>query len=412
MNKKSFIQDPKIFAILVLGSSSGLPLALTGSTLQAWFTQSGVSLMTIGTLSLLGLPYMWKFLWAPILDCFTLPFLGRRRGWILLTQLGLAGLLLILATLDPISQPLIIGILALSLVFISASQDIVVDAYRTDVLAPEERGLGAAVFTLGYRIAMLVSGGLALIFADYFGWKATYLLMGLIMGMMALVTWRSPDEPFVLAVPQTFKSAVLDPFKQLMQREGIVVILLFIVFYKIGDALALSLMSNFLLSTLNFTLTEVGIAFKTFGLLATLVGAIMAGILLVRMRLFQALLIFGLLQAFSNLLFVVLAVAGKNFSLMITAITVESFCSGMSTAAFVAFIMSLCDKRFSATQYACLSALFALGRIIAGPLAAVMVEAFGWVQFYWWSFALCFPGIFLLLTLRRKVGLANAEAMG
>lgn len=407
-----YIKNQRILAVLFLGFSSGLPLALTGSTLQAWFTQAGVNLMAIGALSLIGLPYVWKFLWAPVFDRYVPPFLGRRRAWVFITQIMLCLLLLWLAQLNPGAYPEWVGVLALVIAFMSASQDIAYDAYRTDVLLPDERGLGAASVTFGYRMAMLLAGGFALMLADHIGWKLTYEIMAGLIGLCAIVTFYAPDPIEKIQAPKLFKDAVVQPFVNLLQRDSIVMILLFILFYKIGDALALSLMSNFLLRELGFTLTDVGVAFKIFGLIATILGAFVGGILMIRISLFQALFWFGLSQAFSNLMFVILAMAGKNYFLMVSAIFIESFCSGLSTAAFIAFIMSLCDKRFTATQYALFSAIFSIGRVFAGPLAAKMVLQLGWVNFYWWAFALSFPGLVLLTTLRKKMRVSHAEALG
>ncbi len=406
-----YITNRRIQTVLLLGFSSGLPLALTGSTLQAWFTQSGVDLLTIGSLSLLGLPYVWKFLWAPLLDRFTPPFLGRRRSWILLTQLGLCVSIVIMAALHPATQPSMIGFIALVIAFISATQDIATDAYRTDILLPKERGLGAAAVTLGFRVAMLVSGGLALVLADYLGWQVTFEIIAGLIGLSIIATLFAPNEAVCIQQPQSLTSFIVEPFRDLLTRDKIALILLFVMIYKLGDALALALMSNFLLGKLGFSLTDVGIAFKTFGLIATIMGVFVGGILLVRMSLFYALIGFGLLQAFSNVMFVVLAMMGKHYFLMVSCIFIESFCSGMSTAAFVAFLMSLCNVRFSATQYAFLSALFALGRVFAGPIAAVIVQHIGWINFYWIAFLLSFPGIILLIYLRTFVRPTHAEAI-
>lgn len=403
MSLTKFKSNPRILTVLFLGFSSGLPLALTGSTLQAWFTQADVNLLTIGALSLVGIPYVWKFLWSPIMDRFVPPFLGRRRGWISITQLGLCLTLFLLANMNPTVSPILIGIVALIIAFISASQDIAIDAYRTDILLPEERGLGAAVFTFSYRMAMLTSGGLALVIADHFGWRFTYELMAVLIALSTIVTYLGPEVAHEVQPPKTFKAAIVEPFLNLLQRDGIAIILLFVIFYKIGDALALSLMSNFLLHGLGFTLTQVGLTFKTVGLAATIAGALAGGILLLRMNLYWALLWFGLAQAFSNLMFMLLAYVGKSYLLMASSIFIEGFCSGMSTAAFMAFLMSLCHQRYTATQYASLSALMAIGRVFLGPFAAVMVKDLGWVNFYFWSFILCFPGIILLTLLRGRV---------
>lgn len=405
-----YFSNRRILAVLFMGFSSGLPLALTSSTLQAWFTEAKVNIITIGALTLVGIPYTFKFLWAPILDRFVPPFLGRRRGWVIVSQIALSFTLLILSSFTPETQPKVMGLIALMIAFLSASQDIAYDAYRTDILLPHERGLGAAAVTLGYRIAMLVSGGLALILADYIGWRLTYQVMAGLMCLLSIGTLFAPDAAQVVTTPKTFVTAIVEPFKNLLLRDRIYIILLFIIFYKIGDALALSLISNFLLHALAFSLTDVGLVFKTVGLFATILGAMVGGMLLIRIHLFQALLWFGLFQAFSNLMFMVLAWVGKSYLLMVLSIFIEQFCSGMSTAALVVFLMSLCDSRYTATQYALLSALTALGRVFLGPIAAMMVEHLGWANFFGWTVIACFPGLLLLMVLRSRVKI-NAEAV-
>lgn len=402
--------NPRILTVLFLAFSSGLPLALTASTLQAWFTQAGVGLAAIGALTLVGVPYNFKFIWAPIMDRFVPPWWGRRRGWICLTQLGLCLTLFMLANLNPAVSPMLMGSLALFIAFLSASQDIAIDAYRADILLPEERGLGAAVTIFAARIAMLIAGGLALVIADHFGWRLTYELMAVLIAISIVATYFGPETEQHIKAPKNFMAAVVEPFKDLLRRESIGIILLFVIFYKIGDALALSLMSNFLLHGLGFSLTDVGIAYKTFGLFATILGAFAGGMWMTRLNLYWALLLFGLAQAFSNLLFMLLAYAGKSYLLMTSAIFIESFCSGMSTAALLAFLMSLCHQQYSATQYAFLSALFSIGRVFLGPVAAYMVAHLGWMNFYFWSFVICFPGIMLLVWLRGKVNF-NVEAV-
>ncbi|MDA8562016.1 MFS transporter [Gammaproteobacteria bacterium] len=399
----------RIQTIFILGISSGLPLALTSSSLQAWFTSEGVDLVTIGFLTLLGLPYVWKFLWAPVLDRFLPPFLSRRKGWILISQAFLCLLILIMSRLSPSTQPSLISLVALSVAFMSATQDIGSDAYRADLLSPNERGMGAASATLGFRVAMLISGGLALIMADHIGWKLTYEIMASLIGLSMIVTFFAPREPKCEYKPQKFINFIVEPFYDLLSKDKILIIILFIITYKLGDALALSLMSNFLLNSLQFSLTDVGVAFKFFGLIATLLGVLVGGILMVRLSLFSSLMLFGLFQAFSNITFVFLAMIGKNYCLMFSCIFIESFCSGMSTAAFVAFLMSLCNKKFSATQYAFLSALFALSRVFSGPIAAVLVKNIGWINFYLIAFFLSFPGIFLLTALRGNVSVNYAK---
>lgn len=407
----SAIKNKRLLAMLFLGFFSGLPLALSGSTLQAWFTESNVSMVGVGALTLVGMPYVWKFLWAPFMDRFVPPFLGRRRGWICVTQLALCFALLFLAFQHPSVNPFTMGFLALVISFFSASQDIVMDAYRTDVLHPEERGLGAAIFIFAYRIAMLVSGGLVLILADHLGFKLAYEIMAGLFALSLISTVLSPEISALIPHPRSIREAVVEPFMNLWARDGILLMLLFVVFYKIGDAFAQSLMSAFLLKGLGFSLTEVGVAFKSVSLIATILGAFVGGSFLMRINLYRSLLWFGILQAASTGMFLVLALVGKNFSFMVVSLFVDNFCGGMSTAAFIAFLMSLCDKRYSATQYACLSALSAIGRVFLGPLAGMVVQQAGWVQFYAWSIVLSIPGIILLLMLRMRIKYAAEEVM-
>jgi len=393
----------RLLAILILGFASGLPLSLIGATLQAWFTEAHVSLRAIGTLSLLGIPYTLKFLWAPLMDHYGFSKLGKRRGWILLMQFGLAITLLLLSQMNPVSQAGYIGAVALIVAFFSASQDVSINAYTTDVLAPAERGLGAAYTVFAYRVALLVSGGLALIYADYVGFAKTYELMALLMMLSMIPTYFAPRANEVASsaysLYQTTKKALVD----LLRRDKIILLLFFIVFYKFGDALALSLMTNFLLHGLGFSLTEVGLAYKIVSFVAMVFGGFVGGFILTRWNIYRALLWFGLVQAFSNLMFALLAVMGKQFLLMTASVFIENFCSGLSTAALLALMMSLCDHRYTASQFALLSAVASLGRVFLGPMAALMVENLGWTQFYIWSFVLCFPGILLLMLLKEEV---------
>jgi PAT family beta-lactamase induction signal transducer AmpG len=402
--------NPRLLSLLFLGFASGLPLALTGSTLQAWFTQVGISVVTIGALSLVGMPYVWKFIWAPVMDRFQLPFFGRRRGWIALTQLVLCLLLFIMANGDPAKNAIGISIVAVLIAFVSASQDIAADAYRTDILSPEERGVGIANYVFAYRMAMISSSGFALIIADRFGWRFTYELMAILMGLSVIPTYFAPEPKKMTEKIESFYSIIISAFKNLLQRDAIILTLLFVVLYKLGDALVVSLTSNFLLRKLEFSLSTVGLAFKTVGLFATIAGAYFGALLLKRLGLYRGLWIFGVAQALSNFMFMVLAIVGKSYGLMVATIFIESFCSGMSTTALLAFLTSLCNQRYSATQYACLSAFASVGRVIVGPFAGIMVEHMGWINFYAWSSLLCFPAILVLTMLRSRV-IFNVEAV-
>jgi PAT family beta-lactamase induction signal transducer AmpG len=394
----------KILILLLLGFSSGLPLALTAGTLQAWLASDNVDIVAIGWFALVGQPYTYKFLWAPLMDRYTPPFLGRRRGWLLVTQLLLAAAIAFMGTLSPASSAWLLGAAALAVAFLSASQDIVFDALRADWLEREERGAGAAVSVLGYRIAMLVSGAGALILADqWLGWAATYWLMAALMAAGMVVTWFVVEPELKSEAPQTLDQALVRPFAEFFSRRGAWLMLGLVVLYKLGDAFAGNLSTTFLLRSPGFSLTEIGAINKGFGLAATIAGALAGGALMAKMRLYRALLLFGVLQAVTNLGFMLLAASGKNYALMVTVIGLENLCGGMGTAAYVALLMALCDRRFSATQYALLSALSAVGRVYVGPAAGYMVSAVGWTEFFFFTFLIALPGLALLVWMRGRI---------
>ncbi len=397
------VRSPRVAAVLVLGFASGLPLALSSGTLQAWMTVAGVDIKTIGVFSLVGLPYTVKFLWAPVMDRYAPRFLGRRRGWVALTQVMLMGVIAFMGAMDPTRSPLALAALALALAFASASQDIVVDAYRTDVLREKERGLGAAVSVLGYRLALLVSGALALILSDHIGWRNTYWLMAALMAIGLLAAFFGPEPETQVRPPRSLTEAVVGPLKEFFGRPQAGVMLLLIVLYKLGDAFAGSLTTAFLIRGVGFTPTDVGAINKGLGLFATIIGALFGGGLMVRLGLYRSLLLFGILQAVSNLAFMVLAWVGKSYPLMVVAVAVENIAGGMGTAAFVALLMALCDPRFSATQFALLSALAAIGRVFVGPPSGLLVDAVGWVWFFLCTFIVALPGLLLLWRLRHRV---------
>jgi len=404
----------KIFLLLLLGFSSGLPLALTLGTLQAWLTVEGVDLMTIGMFALVGQPYTYKFLWAPLMDRYRLPFLGRRRGWLAATQLSLIAAIAWMGTISPKESPWLLAGVALAVAFLSASQDVVFDAYRADVLDAEERGAGAAVSVLGYRIAMLVSGGLALILADgILGWTVTYWLMAALMLVGFVATWNAPEPETPPKVPSTLAAAVVEPLKEYFARPAAVTLLAVIILYKLGDAFAGSLTTAFLLRGAEFSLTEVGVANKWLGTGATILGALAGGALMARLGLFRSLLYFGILQALTNLGFMLLAMAGKSYLLMVIVIAAENLCGGMGTIAFVALLMAMCDRRFSATQYALLSALASLGRVYVGPAAGAIAESYGWTMFFLLTFVIALPGVLMLWWQRPRIeALDHSPASG
>ncbi len=377
-----------------------MPLALTAGTLQAWLTVAGLDLRTIGIVTLVGLPYTLKFLWSPLMDRFVPPWLGRRRGWMVATQLGLIAGIAAMAVTGPADAIWALSVLAIAVAFLSASQDIAFDAYRADVLLARERGIGAGISVTGYRIAMLISGAVALILSDHIGWQSTYLLMASLMLIGVATTLLSPEPSSAITPPRTLSEAVWGPIREFFSRSPAVGLLLLIVFYKVGDAFAGTLTTAFLIRGVGFSPTEVGVINKGMGLLATLFGALTGGALMARMGLFRALLLFGLLQAVSNLSFMVLAWTGKSYLVMVSAVAFENLSGGMGTAAFVALLMSLCDHRYTATQFALLSALGALGRVFVGPPSGYLVETVGWVVFFFITFLAALPGLGLLWRLR------------
>lgn len=513
------IQNPKLkrqlrfLFILFLGFTSGLPLALTGQTMQAWLTIEKIEVATIGFFSLVGLPYTFKFLWAPLMDRFEVPFLGRRRGWIILTQLFVALMLIVLSTIGPATNTQLFALIALSVAFFSASQDIVIDAYRTDILDPDQRGLASSLTILGYRLAMILSGGIAFIWADPAGrnmpWSEIYVVMAKLMiaaavlcflflpkvkldniapntnakneliGFFALVIvavvgyqftnlaatplmqqilgpWFSTEDakmaanfkkwvdllalylgiaftiPLAWYVSKKTKFETLNlSLKNYFSNQGAVAFLVLIILYKVGDAFAGALTTNFLINGAQFTQAEVGVVNKVFGMWCTIFGAIFGGAIMIRIGLYRSLLIFGILQLLSNFGFWQLAISGRDvwgsFSipafdwiivslkdpsqvdyLLLFAVSFENITGGMGTAALLALLMALCNQKFSATQFAFLSSLASTGRVWVGPLAGVLVTSIGWPTFFVFSVLAAVPGIAMLVKMSQQVKLLEA----
>ncbi|MGB3741624.1 MAG: muropeptide transporter [Castellaniella sp.] len=395
----------RVAPLLVLGFASGLPLALTSGTLQAWATVEQVSLQSIGFLTLAGTAYTLKFLWAPLVDRYAPPWLGRRRGWVFLMQWLLAASIAAMGFFAPGSQLEVLALLAVWVAFLSATQDIAFDAYSTDVLRTDERAAGAALKVMGYRLAMVVSGGLALIMADqWLGWGRTYMVMGVLMAISSLATLWAPEPERVTQAPRSLQLAVVEPLREFFGRSGAWTILLLIVLYKLGDAFAGALSTTFLIRGAGFDVTEVGMVNKVFGLVATIIGALAGGGLMTRLGLYRALMLFGALQAVSNFGYWVLAVTPPHLYSMAAVVAIENLCGGLGTAAFVALLMALCQQQFSATQFALLSALSAVGRIyLAGPLTPVLVEHLGWPGFFIITIAIALPGLALLWRMRGLI---------
>jgi PAT family beta-lactamase induction signal transducer AmpG len=400
-------------SLVGLGFSSGLPLALTASTLQAWLVTEKVDLSIVGAFSLVGLPYALKVFWAPLMDRFSPPWLGRRRGWIVSIQILLAVSILFLGYSSPSSFPALVGFAALVTAFFSASQDIAIDAYRADVLRETELGPGAATAVVGYRSAILVSGALALILSDHVSWRAVYSLMAVVMLVNTLFTLAAPEPEIRVIPPKSLKEAVWGPLTGYFKRSGAVEMLFFILIYRLGNVMAGAMTTPFLLD-IGFSRSDVGMVNKVFGLISTIVGTLVGGSIVSRIGVNRSLWVFGFLQAVSNFSFTALALIGKSYPAMITAIGIENICVGMGDAAFIAFMMSLCDKRFTATQYALLTSFMAVGRIVAGAPTGAVAQALGWPIFFSLSVLGAIPGIVLLARFapwngRGRAALTDAE---
>ena len=379
-----------------------MPLALSGSTLQAWYTQAGIDVQTIGMLSLLGLPYVLKFLWAPALDRFPLSTLGRRRSWMLLSQFGVIASLLLMASSSPSEQQFSLALFALGLTLFSATQDIAIDAYRTEILGERERGLGVGLAVGAYRVALITAGAGALFVAHYYDFASAYVLMACLMIVGLGSAYFGPDSA-VKENTGTLRDAVVRPFSVFCRREWWGVLLLLVVTYKLGDALAEKMTITFLLREMSLTLAEIGAFYKTVGIAAAVIGGIVGGILMMKIRLFLSLLIFACLQMLTNLGFVVLALTGPSYGAVLAVIIAENLFGGMGTAAFVALVMALCDRRYTATQFALLTAIASLARVFSGPLAGTLVAAWDWTMFFAFTVIAGALPLLILPIVRRQV---------
>jgi len=400
---RDILKQPRMLAILLLGAASGLPNPLSEATMQAWLSDLGISNTKIGLLMYVATPYLLKPLWAPLLDRYTLPWLGRRRGWILAIQLALVSAIASLAMFNDANQLSMIALVLLAVTFLSASQDVVIDAYRTDVSRPEERGPAAAAANLGYRALSYGSLSVALIVADFAGWRAAFLTLAGAMALISIATLTSPepDDPRGKRLP-TLSESVITPLKELFAVPGMVALVVLIICYKIGDAFALKFFTAFMLKT-GFTKTEVGLVVKAVLTTGSIVGALLGGIWMIRLGLRQSMLLFAIVQAMTNLGYLVLASVGKNYAVMVGAVALDALASGMGNIASVALMMALCDKRFSAFQYALLSVIALLPRYTLGYPAGWIADNGGWTAYYWTSFALALPGIALVWIMRRRI---------
>ena len=380
----------------VMGFACGLPLLLTMSVLQAWMTDAGVDLSVIGMMALVGLPYTLKFLWAPFMDRFTLPFLGRRRGWMLLAQIALTVSIASLGQSDPTQNPWLLAFAAFLVTFFSASQDIVVDAYRREDLSDEELGLGSSLYINGYRVGMLLASGGGLIMADHMDFSMVYLILAGCMLPGLLTTLLSPEPETPAGTPRSMREAVVDPLVEYFSRKDALLILVFILLYKVGDTMASAMTTPFYLD-IGFSKTEIGAVVKLFGFWATIAGGLAGGLMMLRLGINRCLWVFGFLQAASTAGFALLANVGYSVAWLSAVIAFENLSSGMGTAAYAAFMASITNKKFTATQYALLTSLMGVPRVLASAPTGFLAKNVGWETFFIACTVVAIPGMLLLL---------------
>ncbi len=406
--------DRRVLLILPLGFASGLPLLLTFSTLSAWLATAGVSRSAIGAFALVGTPYAFKFMWSPLIDRLPPPLpLGRRRGWGIVIQIALIAATLCLGACNPKGDLIVMGALALLVAFLSASQDIVIDAYRVEILAPEQQGPGAAMIQTGYRIAMLVSGAGSLMIAARAGWFAAYATMAalLAVGMLVFLFGPEPEPPAEEPHPSRTDSwdalrhwlatAVTGPFKDFMRRPLWPVILLFVLGYKLGEAMA-GVMAMPLYVSLGFSLTQIAAVSKLVGFFATVAGALVGGIVTARFGILRALILCGVLQSAGNLFYVLQVVGGHRLDYLALCVAAENLTGAMAGAALGAYLSDLCSPNFTATQYALLSSLAAVGRTLVASSGGVLADKLGWVPFFLLTTVATVPALLLLVWIARR----------
>lgn len=386
----------RMLMMILTGYSAGMPLLLIGSTLQAWMTDAKVDLTAIGAFSLVGIPYTIKFLWAPILDRFQIPFLGRRRGWMFLFQALLVLTVWSLSLINPESDLYLLTGISFLIAFCSASFDVALDAYRREILPDEELGLGSSFYVFGYRLAILVSGAFALYLADQIPWKEVYQWMALLMAPSLAFILLAPKEGEHIVRPANLKVAVVGPLVDFFERRGAWIVLLFILLYKVGDSMASNMTTPFILD-IGYSKTDMATVAKTFGMIATILGGILGGTLMLKFDIKRSLIFFGILQAVSTLGFAFLPNMEKGIPSLAMVIAFENLASGMGTAAYAAYMASLTNKQFTATQYALLTALMGVPRVILASPTGWMSKVMGWEMFFVVCTVVALPGLLLLI---------------
>jgi MFS transporter, PAT family, beta-lactamase induction signal transducer AmpG len=383
-------------SVTLMSFSSGLPLGLVWIAIPDWLRSVGVDIRVVGLITLAQAPWTFKFLWSPLMDRYSPRWLGRRRGWAAIAQVALMILIFALAGVGSVPEaPWVVGALALAIAFASATQDIAIDAYAVEVLRPEEQGVAVGARIAIYRAAMYIAGGLSISLAAKFSWKLVFVGLALMYLPMLLVTIGAPEPDKQQKPPATLREAIWLPFIGFLSRHRALEILAFVIFYKLGDNLATSLLRPFLID-MGYDATARGVGLATIGVFATLSGTFIGGAVTTLIGLGHALWVFGVLQIVSNIGYVLVANSAVNLPLMYSAMGFESFTQGLGTGAFSVLLLRMTQKRFSATQYALFSSLFSLPRVIAGPISGIAVDAMGWTAFFWLSMILSIPGLILL----------------
>jgi PAT family beta-lactamase induction signal transducer AmpG len=390
----------KMLICVFTGFTSGLPLFILISLLPAWLSTSGIDLKTIGLFALIQFPFTWKFIWAPLFDRFTFG-MGRRRGWLIIFQLLLLITICTFGFVDAQSQLSVIVIISTIIAFFSASQDVVIDAYRRELLSDSELGIGNAIHVNAYKISSLIPGSLSLILADFFDWQFVFLVTGLFMLPGIIMTLLIKEPLLRYGAPKTLKEAVIEPFKEFKNRKGIkgaFLILLFIFLYKIGDSMATALATPFYLD-LGFSMTEIGVIAKNAGLWPGIIGGLAGGVWMIKLGINRALWVFGFMQMFATLSFAWLALSGDNNLILAITVGLEFFAAGLGTTAFIAYIAKTTHPKYTATQFALFTSLAAVPRTFTNASTGYLVEFFGWYHFFIFCFLIAIPGMLLLFKI-------------
>ena len=397
----------RMLTSFIMGYACGLPYDMTKTVIKAWMSDEGIDLAVIGLFTLVGLPYALKFLWAPLLDRYTFSALGRRRGWLLLFQVALVLAVLGMSFGEPAASPWMLAFAAFLVTFFSASQDIVVDAYRREDLADAELGLGSSFYFYGYRIGMLVAGSGGLILADQLSFKVVYWILAACLLPGIVTTLLTPEPPMIHGRPRNFKETIVEPFLDYFNRRGALWMLGFILMYKLGDNIAAAILTPFYLD-IGFTKTQIGAVVKLFGFWAISAGGLVGGIMMLKVGISRCLWIFGVLQALSTAGFAILAKTGDSLPVLAGVVAFENFSAGMGTAAFLAFMASITNQKFTATQYALLTSLMRVPDVGISSLSGVLAKGMGWFPFFVFCALIAIPGMLMLLKFApwtpRKVG--------